>query len=118
MNYTQLQQIYSEYKDKGLRILAFPCNQFGKQEPGDHNEIVEFVSKYGVTFDLFSKVEVNGPSALPLYQYLKSRVSGSLGSLVRWNFQKFLVDRKGVPKYRYEPNVSPQTILEDIKELL
>lgn len=98
--------------------MAFPCNQFGKQEPGTHEEIVEFVSKYGVTFDLFSKVEVNGANAIPLYQFLKSRVSGSLGSLVRWNFQKFLVGRDGVPKFRYEPNVSPETILEDIKKLL
>jgi len=98
--------------------MAFPCNQFGKQEPGSEQEIVEFVSQYGVTFDLFSKVEVNGKCAIPLYQFLKSKLSGSLGSLVRWNFQKFLVDRKGVPQFRYEPNVSPETILEDIKKLL
>jgi len=89
-----------------------------QSKPGSHADILDFVKQYGVTFDLFSKIEVNGQGAEKLYQYLKNCQQGSLGSLIRWNFQKFLCNKKGVPVKRYEPNISPDTILKDILELL
>ncbi|KAK4474280.1 hypothetical protein MN116_000368 [Schistosoma mekongi] len=103
----------------GLRILAFPCNQFGGQEPWPEAEIKKFVSeKYGVQFDMFSKINVNGSSAHPLYIFLKNRLGGTLISAIKWNFSKFLIDRKGQPVKRYSPRTDPNEILEDIMELL
>lgn len=121
-NYKALQDVYSKYKDKGLEVLAFPCNQFGKQEPGSAKEISEFCSnKYNVTFDLFEKVNVNGDEAADLYKYLtkldlKPKGSGS----VTWNFEKFLVDRSGKVVARFQPRTAPddEEIVGAIEKLL
>lgn len=107
------------YAEKGLRILAFPCNQFGGQEPGTEREIKEFVSTYGVEFDMFGKIDVNGSNADPLYVFLKNAKHGTLTNNIKWNFTKFLCDRHGVPVKRYSPTTSPLEIVKDIeKELL
>jgi glutathione peroxidase len=118
--YKELEEIYRDYKDQGLEILAFPCNQFGAQEPGDAEEIKNFCSlNYDVNFPLFSKVDVNGDSAAPVYTYLKESLPGILGSkAVKWNFTKFLVGKDGVPKSRYAPTDKPKDILKDIKKIL
>lgn len=118
--YKELEEIYREYKNQGLEILAFPCNQFGAQEPGDAEEIKNFCSlTYDVSFPLFSKVDVNGSDAAPVYTFLKESLPGILGSkAVKWNFTKFLIDKNGIPKARYAPNDKPKDILKDIKEIL
>ncbi|MDO9182961.1 MAG: glutathione peroxidase [Bacteriovorax sp.] len=118
--YKELEEIYREYKDAGLEILAFPCNQFGSQEPGNEEEIKNFCSlNYDVSFPLFAKVDVNGEEAAPLFTFLKESLPGILGSkAVKWNFTKFLVDKNGVPKNRYAPTDKPKDILKDIKEIL
>lgn len=118
-NYAQLQELHQSYAEKGLRILAFPCNQFGGQEPGTEREIKEFVSTYGVEFDMFGKIDVNGSNADPLYVFLKNAKHGTLTNNIKWNFTKFLCDRHGVPVIRYSPTTSPLEIVKDIeKELL
>ncbi|CAG9792383.1 unnamed protein product [Diatraea saccharalis] len=106
-NYKQLNELYEKYSDKGLRILAFPCNQFGGQEPGSAEEIFKFISNRGVKFDIFEKISVNGENAHPLWQFLKNSQSGMIGDFIKWNFSKFLVDRNGVPVDRFAPTVSP-----------
>lgn len=111
----ELHRSYAE--SHGLRILAFPCNQFGKQEPGTEEEIKAYAAGYGVEFDMFSKIEVNGSGALPLYKFLKSRIRGSLGSFIKWNYAKFLCDADGVPVKRYLPITSPSDIAPDIVAL-
>ena len=118
--YTELEQIYKEYKDQGLEILAFPCNQFGAQEPGDAEEIKKFCSlTYDVSFPLFAKVDVNGKSTAPVYSYLKESLPGILGTqAIKWNFTKFLVNKEGQPVERYAPNDKPGEILKDIKKIL
>lgn len=118
--YKEMEEIYREYKDQGLEILAFPCNQFGAQEPGDALEIQNFCNlNYDVSFPLFSKVDVNGDDAAPVYNFLKESLPGILGSkAVKWNFTKFLVDKNGVPHARYAPTDKPKDILKDIKEIL
>jgi glutathione peroxidase len=118
--YTDLEKIYSEYKSQGLEILAFPCNQFGAQEPGDAEEIKNFCSlNYSITFPLFQKIDVNGDKAEPLFQFLKESLPGILGSkAIKWNFTKFLVDKNGKPQNRYAPNDKPIDILDDIKKIL
>lgn len=118
--YSDLEKIYLEYKDQGLEILAFPCNQFGAQEPGDAEEIKNFCSlNYSVTFPLFSKIDVNGDKASPVYNYLKESLPGILGSkAIKWNFTKFLVDKNGKPVERYAPTDKPNDILKDIKKIL
>ncbi|CAH8633494.1 unnamed protein product [Schistosoma guineensis] len=104
---------------KGLRILAFPCNQFGGQEPWAEAEIKKFVTeKYGVQFDMFSKIKVNGSDADDLYKFLKSRLHGTLTNDIKWNFSKFLIDRQGQPVKRYSPTTAPNDIVGDIMELL
>lgn len=114
-----LQKLYEEYKDQGLVILGFPCNQFGSQEPGDEGSIEEgCVLNYGVSFPMFAKVEVNGDQAHPVFKYLKSELGGILGSKVKWNFTKFLVDRNGKPVKRYAPITKPESLEKDIKKLL
>ncbi|KAL5487341.1 hypothetical protein EMCRGX_G019930 [Ephydatia muelleri] len=100
-----------------MRILAFPCNQFGKQEPGTEAEIKAFAASYGVQFDMFSKIDVNGANAHPLYKYLKSHISGSLGSFIKWNFEKFVCNGDGVPVRRYLPITAPLDIAPDLQAL-
>ncbi|KAL8584628.1 glutathione peroxidase gpx1 [Nucella lapillus] len=107
--------LHTKYAEsQGLRILAFPCNQFGSQEPGSEDEIKKFATeKYGVQFDMFSKVNVNGKEAHPLYKYLKLKQKGMLGDFIKWNFTKFLVDKNGQPVKRYSPNTEPFTVEKD-----
>lgn len=117
--YKDLELLYKEYHQKGLEILAFPCNQFGAQEPGDENEIKNFCSlNYDVTFPMFSKIDVNGDEAHPLYNYLKESLPGVLGTkAVKWNFTKFLVDKEGHPVKRYAPTDKPLDLKSDIEKL-
>jgi glutathione peroxidase len=118
--YKGLEALYEKLHPRGLEILGFPCNQFGAQEPGGEKEIAEFCElNYGVTFPLFAKIEVNGTAAAPLYQHLKKAQPGLLGTeAIKWNFTKFLVDRKGNVVERYAPNVEPEAITSDIEKLL
>ena len=118
--YKGLEDLYQKYKDQGLEVLGFPCNQFGNQEPGSNNEIEEFCTlNYGVTFPMFSKVDVNGDSADPLFKFLTSNKKGLLGSSkIKWNFTKFLVDKDGNPVKRFAPTTTPEQISEDIEEIL
>lgn len=117
--YDGLQNLYEELQANGFEILDFPCNQFGHQAPGTEEEIVDFCqSRYGVTFKQFAKIEVNGKNEHQLYTYLKSQKGGVMGSKIKWNFTKFLVDRNGNVIKRYAPTVKPVDIKNDIKELL
>ena len=117
--YGPLQGLYEKYADRGLEILGFPCDQFGHQEPGTEEDIATFCeSQYGVSFPMFSKVEVNGKNAHPLYKWLKKEKTGVLGGAIKWNFTKFLVDRDGKVVKRYGTNVNPDDIAEDIENLL
>ena len=117
--YKGLQKIYEKYKDKDFVILAFPCNQFGRQEPCNDKEIKEFCSSnYDVTFPMFSKVEVNGKDAHPLFKYLKKELSGIMGGRIKWNFTKFLIDKEGNPRKRYAPTTKPENLCKDIELLM
>ncbi len=117
--YEGLEKLHQEYKDQGLDILAFPCNQFGHQEPGNADEIKNFCSlNYDVSFPLMEKIDVNGEDADPLWKYLKSEKSGLLGSRIKWNFTKFLVDREGNVVARYGPAVKPEQLKSEIEALL
>ena len=117
--YEGLQALYETYQAQGLEILDFPCNQFGHQAPGTEEEIVSFCKgRFGVTFRQFAKINVNGEDESPLYAYLKSQKGGVLGSNIKWNFTKFLVDRDGHVVERYAPTVTPESIENRIKELL
>lgn len=117
--YDGLQDLYDKYHPQGLEILDFPCNQFGHQAPGSDEEITDFCqSRYGVTFRQFKKIEVNGKDEEPLYTFLKSQQKGVMGNNIKWNFMKFLVDRKGNVVARFAPTVTPEKIDEQIKELL
>ena len=118
--YNGLEALYEKLHGHGFEILGFPSNQFGAQEPGNEAEIAQFCElNYGVKFPLFAKIDVNGSDAAPLYQYLKKAKPGLLGSeAIKWNFTKFLVNRKGKVVERYAPNVEPQAIAGDIEKLL
>jgi glutathione peroxidase len=117
--YSGLQYIYEKYQEKGLEILDFPCNQFANQAPGAVEEIKSFCeSRYGITFKLFAKIDVNGNNEDPLYTYLKKEQGGIFGSAIKWNFTKFLVDRNGIVIKRYAPTVKPEKIEEDLATLL
>jgi glutathione peroxidase len=117
--YEGLEKLYTTYKEKGLIILGFPCNQFGGQEPGSAEEISKFCSlKYGVSFPMFQKIEVNGEGADPLYKYLKGALPGTLTNDIKWNFTKFLLDRKGNPVKRFGSATKPEEIASDIEKLL
>ncbi len=107
--YTGLQEMYEKYKDKGFVVLGFPCNQFGRQEPGTEAEIKEFCStNYSVTFPMFSKIDVNGENAAPIYKYLTSKDAKPAGKgEISWNFEKFLIDREGNLVNRFEPRTKP-----------
>ena len=117
--YEGLQKLYDKYKDMGLEILDFPCNQFGHQAPGTEEEIQEFCTlKYKTTFPLFAKVEVNGKNEEPLFRYLKSEKGGFIGNDIKWNFTKFLISRDGRVVKRYAPITKPEKIEQDILKLL
>jgi glutathione peroxidase len=118
-HYTGLEKLYQKYKDEGLVIIGFPCNQFGTQEPGTSEEIQEFCSlNYDVTFPMSSKVEVNGKNEHPLFKYLKSELKGTLTDSVKWNFTKFLIDRNGMPFKRFGSTVEPEDISSSIDKIL
>lgn len=118
--YDGLEKLYAAYKDRGFEVLGFPCNQFGEQEPGDADEIVEFCKvNFGVTFPLMAKVDVNGEHASLLFDWLKKEAPGLLGSkAIKWNFTKFLIDRAGRVVRRYAPTDKPESIAKDIEALL
>lgn len=114
-----LEQLYKDYKDKGLVILGFPCNQFANQEPGDEKSISEgCMINYGVTFPMFAKVDVNGVNAHPIYKYLKKEKGSLLGSKIKWNFTKFLINANGEPIKRFAPTVKPEKIDAYLKKVL
>ena len=119
-HYEGLEDIYKKYKDKGLEILGFPCNQFGGQEPGTNEEIQFFCTeKYNVSFKIFDKIDVNGPNADPFYDFLKNEQPGVLGTKnIKWNFSKFLVNKDGKVIKRYSPTTKPEDIESDIENLL
>jgi glutathione peroxidase len=117
--YRGLEALQREFGPRGFSVLGFPCNQFGGQEPGDARQIEQFcASQYDVTFPLFAKIDVNGSKAHPLYTYLKSEKTGLLGSSIKWNFTKFLVDRAGKVARRYAPTVTPDGLKKEIEALL
>lgn len=118
--YTELEALYRDYKDRGFEVLAFPCNQFGAQEPGNAEEIANFCSlTYDVSFPLFAKVDVNGTDADPLWKWLKAEKTGLLGiGAIKWNFTKFLVDRSGKVVSRHAPTVRPDLLRKEIEGLL
>jgi glutathione peroxidase len=117
--YEGLEKLYRQYKDKGLVILGFPCNQFANQEPGSEKDIAEgCLVNYGVSFPMFSKIDVNGDNAHPIYKYLKNKLPGLFGTKIRWNFAKFIIDSNGVPVKRFSPATVPEKLVNDIEKLL
>ncbi len=118
--YEGLEKLYAKYKDRGLEVLGFPCNQFGGQEPGTDGEIKNFCeTRFHVTFPIFSKIEVNGPGAHPLYVYLKTHAKGLLGTEgIKWNFTKFLLDRNGNVLDRFSPQSKPEALYSEIEKVL
>jgi glutathione peroxidase len=118
--YAGLERLHGAYKERGFSVIGFPCNQFGSQEPGEADEIANFCSlTYDVSFPMMAKVEVNGPGAHPLYAYLKHARKGLLGSeAIKWNFTKFLIDRKGEPVRRFAPIDKPETLTSAIESVL
>jgi glutathione peroxidase len=118
--YAGLEALYKKYKDRGFAVLGFPCNQFGAQEPGNEEEIKSFCDlNYGVTFPMFQKIDVNGEKAHPLYQFLKSEGKGILGTeAIKWNFTKFLIDKKGEVVDRYAPTATPESLEKEIEKVI
>ncbi|PKP98259.1 MAG: glutathione peroxidase [Alphaproteobacteria bacterium HGW-Alphaproteobacteria-13] len=117
--YAELEQLYRDYKGRGFEVLAFPCNQFGAQEPGDADEIANFCSlTYDVSFPVMAKIDVNGSGADPVFKHLKKEKTGLLGSGIKWNFTKFLVDRDGKVVSRHAPTTRPELLREEIEALL
>jgi len=118
--YTGLEALYKKYRDKGVVVLGFPCNQFGAQEPGDENEIKSFCSlTYNVTFPMFAKIDVNGDHTHPLYQFLKKEEKGILGTeAIKWNFTKFLVGKDGQVLARFAPQTTPSALEKEVEKLL
>jgi glutathione peroxidase len=117
--YKGLEALQRQYGARGFSVLGFPCNQFGRQEPGSAAEIGEFcTSNYAVSFPMFDKIDVNGDNAHPLYQYLRREKTGLLGSAIKWNFTKFLVDRSGKVVGRYPPTTTPLSLTREIEALL
>jgi len=115
----ELEALYKRYQAEGLMIIGFPCNQFSNQEPGTNEDIASFCDlTYGVTFPMFSKIEVNGPNTHPLYRFLKKEAKGTLGNTIKWNFTKFLIGRDGKVLKRYSPNVRPMEMEAAIVEAL
>ena len=114
-----LEKLWQQYREQGLVVLGFPCNQFGGQEPGEAEQIGEFCQRnYGVSFPMFDKVEVNGDGAHPLFQWLRQEKGGLLGSAIKWNFTKFLVGRDGRVVDRYAPTAAPDSLAGDIEKAL
>ncbi|MFV0366349.1 MAG: glutathione peroxidase [Mangrovibacterium sp.] len=114
-----LEKLYQQYKNKGLVILGFPCNQFANQEPGEKSDIEAVcMINYGVSFPMFAKIEVNGENAHPLYQYLKSELKGTLGNKIKWNFTKFLIGANGTPIKRFSPTAKPDKIGKCLAKLI
>jgi glutathione peroxidase len=117
--YRGLEALQKQYGPRGFSVLGFPCNQFGSQEPGDAREIGRFcAAHYAISFPMFAKIDVNGSHAHPLYQYLRGEKSGLLGSSIKWNFTKFLVDRSGRVVARYAPTATPEGLKKEIEALL
>ena len=118
--YDGLEKLYQDFKDKGFEVLGFPCNQFGAQEPGNADEIAEFCKvNFGVTFPLMQKIDVNGPDASPLFDWMKKEQKGLMGTTaIKWNFTKFLIDREGNVVKRYGSNDTPARIAKDVEKLL
>lgn len=118
--YAEIQELYAKYRDKGFCVMGFPCNQFGKQEPGSNDEIQEFCStQFHVTFPVMAKIEVNGVDTAPVYNFLKESAPGLLGSkAIKWNFTKFLVDRSGKVVKRFAPMVKPKQMEAEIEAML
>jgi glutathione peroxidase len=117
--YEGLQALYAEYKDQGLEILGFPCNQFGKQEPGDADQISEFCEiNYDVNFPMFGKIDVNGKDTHPVFEFLKDELPGTLGKNIKWNFTKFLIGKDGKPIKRFAPTTKPEDIKKYIEKAL
>lgn len=117
--YEGLEKLYKQFKDQGLVILGFPCNQFGNQEAGSSDEIQEFCQiNYGVSFPMFDKVDVNGGNAHPIFVYLKSKLGGLFGSTIKWNFTKFIIDKNGRPVKRFAPTTKPEKMEEIIRKIL
>lgn len=117
--YEGLEKLYKKYKDQGLEILGFPSNQFMNQEPGNNKDISHFCKlNYGVSFQMFSKIDVNGSNAHPLYKFLTSQAPGFLFDAIKWNFTKFIIKKDGTIYNRYAPNVEPKELENDIKKLL
>jgi len=117
--YEQLQQLYDQYNKQGLEIIAFPCNQFGEQEQGSDEEIHEFCQlNFGLSFPVYSKIEVNGDNENPLYTYLKSQKKGLIGKDIKWNFTKFIIDREGTVVKRFGPQTNPLKMTKDLEKLL
>ncbi len=118
--YDGLEKLYQDFRDKDFEVLGFPCNQFGAQEPGSAEEIEQFCKvNFGVTFPLMQKIDVNGPDASPLFDWMKNEAKGIMGSTsIKWNFTKFLIDRDGKVVKRYGSNDSPARIAKDIEKLL
>lgn len=116
-NYEEFVELYDKYADsKGLRILAFPCNQFGRQEPGDSEKIKEFTQKKGVKFDVFEKINVNGPNAHPLWIYLKEKLPANKGKAIKWNFTKFIINEDGQPVERFASSTKPLKMVEALQK--
>jgi glutathione peroxidase len=117
--YKGLEALQQKYGARGFSVLGFPCNQFGRQEPGNAEQIGQFCeTNYAVTFPMFDKIDVNGDNSHPLYQYLRREKSGLLGSAIKWNFTKFLADRSGKVVGRYAPTTTPESLAKDIEALL
>jgi len=117
--YAGLEELNRKYSEKGLVILGFPCNQFGSQEPGSSKEISEgCLVNYGVSFQMFEKIEVNGSGAHPIYVFLKKKLPGFLGGRIKWNFTKFVIDRSGKPVKRFAPTTKPEKMEEYLLKLL
>ncbi len=117
--YEGLELLYQKYKDKGLVVLGFPCNQFGNQEPGDANDIKEFCQvNYGVSFPMFAKIDVNGRNPHPIFKYLKTELKGLLGGKIKWNFTKFVIDKTGKPVKRFAPTTTPSSMASYIEKIL
>lgn len=117
--YKGLEELYKKYKDQGLAVIGFPCDQFGHQEPGSNEEIASFCEmNYGVSFPIMEKIEVNGKNASPIFKYLKSKAGGLFGSRIKWNFTKFLISRDGQTIKRFSPIKNPKSLEKYIEKML